>query len=470
MPHNERTLSAANIERPAQTLRTEGLFWLEPSVLQEVDHLINATHLSTMSLGVETRSSELPTARAELLSILVGQDEPLKDELKRAVDVGFMYGSLIAKTSHDNPNSSPDDQALPAPLGADLRAAFSGLDLDDSHDNSLFFMRLRGIEVKHAHSDILAFSLAATQDHMGREFGTNHKSGGDMTRQQMQRMQSTFYAGALAGALLTGGLDPDKPTVEIMRSLQGGEEAVSIRLEFEPGDSLDEALDLALSSKLHFRMANRAHGEPYIAVLPNGLQFGPNALSLPLFIEGMEEPDLIVKVPLGEVEALVVAKTDPESQTLSTLRLISDPVEYLEQPEPSDKIVGLVLENICVSSYDARHPNARTIREMAAKLRGVPYEELSYSSGIEKAYGPPRRRLGAMTLSGLAGTGGIWLPDALQAAFAEGRVHWGDDVLMQGLLLAALGVIAAGKHILRRSSVKADEHYQNALDQITQYR
>ena len=227
---------------PAQTFESDGIFWLDPKVIEDAGSLINSTHLATMALGAESRSMENPVMRSSIHDMFVPEDDPLHDELIRAIDIGFMYGSLIATKSHSNQQDQTNDvrfdahEKIPMTLLAEMEKAKHDLDLYSSRDNYELFMRLRNLEVRRAHSDILAYSLASTQDHVGNEFERNRLSDEMYDTDTLRRFQTLFYAGALAGGLLhSSPEDLRRPRVEIIRSMIGYVEPISRRKEM-PSD------------------------------------------------------------------------------------------------------------------------------------------------------------------------------------------------------------------------------------------
>ncbi len=468
-------------ELPAERFEPAGLFWLEPAVVQDVDYLINDTRLPTMSLGVGTRSADMAVAREELADILVPSDDPLRGELGRALDIGFMYGSLIARGSlesqggaerpadHDAPN---DDRPLPKTLSRSVSAAVEGIDPDGPNGSHLLFMRLRDVEVAYAHSDLLAFSLAATQDHMRGEFAEYHKPERDLTPGETRRLQSLYYAGALVGALMhSDERNLGKPHVEIVRAMQAPSESVALRMEFESDDDVVQAIDDALSSKLSLSYIEGSEEPPYIAVVANGFQYGPNTMSLPLFIPGMEEPRLMTKVPLSDVEALIAREIDPETGEYGSFGLIADPSLFATMPQEA-RIVGLALKDgRCVAAYDPAHPNAGVVRSLAAKASGLDPESMAYSYGLE-ATEPPKgffmRNAGRIALG--AGLAGPWAFDAITELADAGPTHPDQDVVVNVLTVAGYAVIKLWQRSLVRREERNEASYQLLLDQMTGHR
>lgn len=469
-------------EVPSERFEPDGLFWLEPAAIRDVDHLINATHLPTMSLGAETRAGEMADARKELADILIPSGDPLRGELGRALDIGFMYGSLIAHRSlgrgaDAEPQAglpaSSDDRPMPETLRRSIGAAARGIDTDGFEGSHQLFMRLRDVEVAYAHSDLLAFSLAVTQDHMRAEFAEYHKPERHLNPTEARRLQTLYYAGALTGALMySDERNLGKPRVEIVRAMQGPSESVALRMEFEPDDDIVDTIDSALGSKLSFSYVNSIEEEqPYVAVVASGFQYGPNTMSVPFFIPGMEEPRLMKKIPLSDVDSLVVSQTDPETGEHGSFGLMTDPRLFEAAPEGA-RIAGLTLnDGSCVAAYDPAHPNAEVIRGLAAKNLGAKPEDTIYRYGLEA--GQPRqgffmRNAGRIALG--AGLAGPWVFDAITELADAGPTHPDQDVIVNVLTVAGYAGIRLWQRSLARNEERNEATYQLLLDQMAGYR
>jgi hypothetical protein len=456
------------------------IFWLDPAAIQKVDKLINSTHLSTMSLGAETRADDNKVARQQLAAILIPENDAMSADLQRALDIGFMYGGLMASNSqsekagsqvgHLQTVAATYSAPLPTSVARGLYEAQSGLDLELSNDNYLFFRRLRAVEVQEAGSDILAFCLAATQDHMGAEFNNHRKSDAEFTSLQKRRLQSLYYAGALAGALLTGDEQTwNKPTVEIMRGTYAENEPVSIRMEFEPGDDISAAVEYLLGAQLSFSYVNNGFNEPYVAVLPAGIQFGPNALSMPLHMPQLEEPEVMYKAPVRDIQALVVGYTDAETNKIEKIGIVSEVEEYLTSQNERSRLVGLLLPEVCAGSYHRAHPNASVIRDLASQVSGVAASEIVYSSVLEPVPSNERwstnKKLGAYAAASITS---IWATEMLEYALVKDKsINWSADISVSAIVVAGVGILAYAKNVLKKTGKEHDKDYQQLLDQFT---
>jgi hypothetical protein len=433
-----------------------------------------------MSLGAETHAREMPAARDGLAAILIPRDDPLVPELRRALDIGFMYGGLIADKTHAahghevlaDPAARNDDAPLPETLRLSLEGAIEGLDPGDGNDSHLLFMRIRDIETAYAGSDILAFSLAATQDHMHRQFAEYHRPEKELSRGDTRRLQSLYYAGALVGALLhSDATNLGKAPVEILRAMQGPAESVALRMEFEPDDDLVDAMGGALSSRLAFSYVDSEGGVPYVAAVMNGFQFGPNTVSMPFFIPGMEEPVLMEKIPLADTEALIVRHDVADGAGPGEFGVMTDPERYPEVRSGA-RIVGLVLKGgeVCVAAYHRAHPDAAVVHGLAAKAAGVNPQDLPYSSGIELAApsgSAVSRKAGYIALG--AGMAMPWALDAVAELTGAGQARWEQDALADLMIAAGFVLYKAARRSLGTRQEQADANYQVLLDQITGY-
>ncbi|MFI5270890.1 MAG: hypothetical protein ACHQT9_02495 [Candidatus Saccharimonadales bacterium] len=457
---------------PAQTFESGGIFWLDPKVIEDAGSLINSTHLTTMALGAETHSMESPVTRSIIHHMFISEDDPLREELVRAIDIGFMYGGLIAARSHSNrqdPADGPESdtyEKLPMTLLGEMEDANRGLDSHSAQDNYTLFMRLRNLEVQRAHSDVLAFSLASTQDHMGSEFERNRHSDEMYDSDTLRRFQTMFYAGALAGGLLkSSSEDLDRPTVEIIRSMIGYVEPISHRIEmqFESGDAenLEEIIDGALRAKLVFSVQRPKNDAPFVAVYPSSLQYGPNVLSFPIYFPGIEEPMALKKVPLDELDAVVIEKHDPENGAVTDISLIDDPEAYLEDPDENSEIVGLVQGKLCITKYDSVHPNAQGLKHLVEAFKGKKAKNIKYVNGLE-AREPFTIKHGYAWLAGL-GISAIWITDFL-GGYANNEVDWQLDASSSGLFVLGLAGIALARKVLRTRVMESEQNYQKLLD------
>jgi hypothetical protein len=401
-------------------------------------------------------------------------------DLQRALDIGFMYGGLIAHRSSEAQSGPHDEQMeavaetysnpLPETIARGLYEAQAGLDLEQTNDNYLFFRRLRAIEVNEGGSDILAFCLAATQDHISAEFNGHRQSETPFTLTQQRRLQSLYYAGALVGAFIAGDDESrNRQKVEIMRSSYAEKEPISLRMEFEPGDDISAALEYLLGSKLTFSYVDNGYEEPHVAILPAGIQFGPNSLSIPLHVPRLEGPEMTYRVPLKDIKALFVAHQDPNSSAVEKFVVINDVAEYLANPNENTKLAGLLLPGGCVATYHQVHPNASVIHDLASRITGIPISELNYSSELvhkPKTSGwSTNKRLGMYAAASVAS---VWATEIVEYALIKDKsIQWEQDITVSAIVLAGASILAYAKNVLKKTGKEHDEDYQKLLDQFT---
>lgn len=374
------TVDVPNPSVESLPFNSAGAFWLEPAVLQDVGGLINETRLSSMHLGAMTQTESMAQARQETADILINTQQPFAPEMQRALDIGYVYGRLMAErtaSAAEQPFEPTAHTALPAELAQDLQAAMAGRSITNDNDAYLLFMRLRDLEVKHARSDVLAFCSSIAQDHLLQQFVVNHSDEQtELTHSAVIRMQSLFYAGALVGGVLNSSpVQLQKTPVEIMRGQQTTHESFQMRLEFEAGDDLVAAIDHQLSAKLYMRL-HQGNGNGYITAQHGGMQFGPNGVGLPLFVKDSYYAD-ICTVPADQVQALIVRETDKGGNEHLTLH--TDITELSE----SSNLAGMILNDSCVGQYDVGHPNAAQLQKLAGQLLGTDAAFVPYANSYQ---------------------------------------------------------------------------------------
>ncbi len=363
-----------------------GLFWIEPARLGTVRDMINSAHLSTMTLGVETRRQEALPIDEVVKPLLLDEHDPLFDEQSRALEVGYMYGSLLTSPHKTDIATGEKDAALPIPVDfvASVVHAKTGLDLGTENDNYNFFMSLREAEVEFTGSDILAYCLAAAQDHMSNLFYDYHKGDAPLAKAQLLHLQSLFYAGALVGAFAYSTGKMPKTPIELARGRRNPVELVSARLEFDHDDNLENAVDYALRSKYHFAPVI-AHRQKCLAIMPNGLQFAPNELSMPIFIPGVTDDTVSCLVPIKSVDGLLIE--DEKSDGSKSIKLVRDAEGYLDKAGADEgyKIKGVVHKKnrLCLSAYDIAHPHSLAIDQLIRKTFGWKPGAINYCNELQ---------------------------------------------------------------------------------------
>lgn len=425
-----------------------GRFWIEPEELRATTEVINTARLPLMSLGVESHRDVMPPLDDIFSDFLVDSEDHLYGEEKRALEVGYLYGSLLKSQEAKRVDVPPE-------LARDIVQARDGLDLSDQADNYKLFMRIRDLEVAYAKSDILAFSLAATQDHMAALFEMYHEGDQSLEKQEITRLQSLYYAGALVGAYAHAPNQEARPTIEIMRGKKHDDsEPVSARIELEATDDVSSAVEYGLRSQYEFRPV-RVDDVPAIAILPGGLQFGPNALSVPLYIPGISDLTSACFVPAKKVDALLVEMRSDDKEEPAKVRYVKDVRAYLRQSDialnagETEKIVGLVADDRCVSAYSSGHPDAPAIDALVQRYVKKKHDRVTYCSSDELkqvSLEGIRRRAGRSALIAFAAC--AWIPDIYGKLFVpDHKVEW---MISGTLSLASLGALALRTRMHRR--------------------
>lgn len=471
--------NAAELHLPKQKM--EDVFWLNPAAIEDVDGLVNETHLSTMTLGVGTLSDAMPQARDELSHILIESDDPRQGALQRALDVGYMYGSLIAKKTAELSDSGLPHMlsaTISRELGDGLAHAVAGLDLHDTKDSFEFFRRLRNLEVELCKSDVLAVGLSMTEDHMYQEFEAAAHTVDDVepTREMVRRKQSLYYAGALVGALLNSDQERlDKPKIEIMPAPDLRESSIAMHLQFESSDNFLDTIDVALRSKLAFTYVDD-EDQPYVAAYPNITQHGPNSLSLPVYMAGIEQPKILTEIPVENMDGLLVQNADRD-----TVTFVDDPDQYRDVSRDA-QIVGVVASEGCIASYDIAHPSTDSLRAFIAEQTGkdgMPYAfSLSAESpGLVESRPDFLQPVNSKKLAAYCAVLAL-APvgfGKVEAAITKTQPNTKADVLYSALfVLGALGLAGLKRYVgyrLEKADKKAEHevasYFQDKLDQKT---
>lgn len=457
----------------------DDLFWIEPSSLGSVNDMINSAHLSTMALGVESRREELAGIRTKVMTALLDPEDPLFKEQERAIDVGVMYGALLTKPASDQaPVALQVDMSdeLPSGFLEKVVQAKAGLDPTTNNGAHNLFMRLRDLEVEFAGSDVLAFCLASTQDHMGGQFMANHKGQETLASHEMTQLKTLFYAGTLAGALAATDQDLPREEVQIMRGWRNDLEPVGIRLEFEPGENLEDAVSYQMSSKYIFTPTMDDDGKKLVAVMPGGLQFGPNAISVPIFVPGLSEPPATSFVDVDRIDAFVVRDRVDEQTNTRRISLIKDVDGFLGQDDTAEDrpdIIGLVVNNNLISAYNSKHPSAVDIDELVGQEMQIKSGELTHADIVASGQLPEPGRLvrifkkWSVPIIALS----PWATDALiKTINSHHEIEYGPNAIVSAGVLV-VGGLAKAAHLIRKRGDKAVHEFdlalQNHLDNKT---
>lgn len=451
-------------------------FWIEPTSLGTVNDMINSARITTMALGVETHRRDTATVSEPLKDVLCDPESALFAEQQRAVDIGVLYGTILVQP--DAQDAETATHALPPSFFGEITSIKGDLDLSTDNDNYLFFMRLREMEVAFSGSDVLAFCLTTTQDHMAHIFYDNHPGDSKLSKANITQLQSLYYAGVLAGALASYDQPLPKTPIQIMRGMRDPVEQVAIRMEFEPSDDLETAIEHQLSSKYEFKVGIDAKGRALVAAIPGSLQYGPNVLSVPILIPDVVEPAQTSIFQEKDIDALLMAKSvkpgDADESTSTTLRVTKSVSDTLHDMPDDEKVVGIISKDFCISAYDIAHPWALAIDKLIRQEMNIEEGAVKYCNEIqlweELHVQQPVKRIARIGYA--AALLSIWIPDvAGKITIPDYEVQWAPSLTITGAVLALGGALrwAKNKHqrMITDTDTKFDHLYQNYLDDLT---
>ena len=372
------------------------VFWLDPRSIAEVNDLINHTHLPTMSLGFETLPDEQRNISQRIAEVLIDAEGPQAVNLRRAVEVGYLYGRLISRKS-----LARNDQDVDVPEAAgrsvasanfieSLKKATVGIDVHSLYGGFKLFAAVRSVELGLAHSDILAFSLGASQEHMKQEFTRYDKTLDGMN---MIRMQSLYYAGALAAALETSGhvVQFKQPAV-VTRSMQLSKKTVALRLNFEDDDDLLKSLEQQMSSKVDYSFSPDS-----AEITPSGFQIGPNKRTLPDYSID-ERQSLSEQFQASDIIAVFIKELtiDGPDRLIGITDYPSFVDSWLAKKFAAEvRPVGILVRGLgCIASFDSTHPNAAQLRQLAASITDKTPDQVAYRSTVQaKDFNPAQLKM-----------------------------------------------------------------------------
>lgn len=441
------------------------LFWVDLDQLARIGGLVNSAGLPTMAIGVESRRSGLisPDIEAQLQPFFDGLPNP--ESGRKAFDVGVMYGTLLHE-EQDEPLSNLSCPANPtvANLVADMAASSQGLDLGCEVDNYHLFMSLRDLEVDYAGTDVIAFCLAGTQDHIKNIFFQTNGSDTPPSSEELLTVQSMYYAGVLLGAIQSTEEQLPQTKVEIVRGRRDPVETVSARIEFDPGDDLSDVLDTYLRSKYLFKPVGlqtyRKPGlEPAISIIPNGMQFAPNAIDVPIYIPGLSVHSSVTTLPINGINAVLTkSNLNPDDSEKVRISLETDvkSLFYDEDRLSETEIIGLVVDNYFVSAVDPAHPWAEEIEKLIFDCLGIDEKKLEYCTELRlweatsKEMKMVRRSTKFAAIFALAWP---WLVDGVEALTGQNnKVEWSYNIPIDMLILGAMGVLHFGRKAYEQSA------------------
>ncbi len=464
------------------------IFWIDPGQLARIGGLVNTAKLSTMAIGVESR-------RQGLISPLSEQQlQPLFDSLpnsssgKKAFEVGVMYGNLLH--TDDSPTKSKSDitadnnRRISSELIEEMASSSQGLDLTSEVDNFNLFMTLRDLEVDYAGTDVIAFCLAGTQDHIRNIFYQTSGADTPPSPEELLTVQSMYYAGVLVGAIESSDKQLPQPRVEIVRGRRDPVEAVSARIEFDPGDDLSSSLDYYLRSKYLFKPVGvttnrRSEPRPAISIIPNGMQFAPNSIDVPIYVPGLSEYSSVTTVLAKDIDAVLIKPKEADDDLGKVRVEIETDVEdlFYDQDRLTDgEIVGLIVDNLFVSAIDPAHPWAPEIEELIFDNLKIEKKQFEYSTELRLWEATSREMKLARHSTKFAALFALawpWLVDGVESLTGQDTtVEWGYNIPIDMLILGAMGVWHFGRKALEQmhdreneSAKKFDKLLQDGIDE-----
>lgn len=342
----------------------EGLFWIAPEKMGSINDVINSAAEATVWLGAQTRS-QLFVAERNAVKAAVSTNGTLSEPEAYALDVGYMYGTILA--GGDQPIVDLANQARLPQSFVDNLGNTSQLVPDGPYADYDFFQAVRKLELEQTGSDVIAFGLAAAQDHLGHVLAK--RAGESPDPEKRTRLQNLAYVGVLSGALAVTSDEVPFPRTEIMRSARPNGEVVAIRAEFEPSDVIARSVHYEMTNERSFMPVGIGRKKYYAAVEGN-YQFGPNTISVPLFTPDYYQLNYEDVIPEKRV-AGVVAKSllYTEDQEGTTRFQLIEGAGTLDDIERAgiDSITAVVLPEGYVSGIDANHPWTAEIEDMITR-------------------------------------------------------------------------------------------------------
>jgi hypothetical protein len=424
-------------------------FWVKLDRLTDISDLINSASAPTMSLGVESRREILPDVKDALSLLLLG-DSPEHPELRRAIDSGYMYGSILV----GNPELSGQraDSAREffhkkiTPLFADAIVESAQRTIAETQTN-LLFMLLRNAEVAMTGSDILAYSLASAQDHISNLYYKDLSADSKATSEYLLRAQTLFYAGMLTGSILAADRErlavQKQKMVPVLRSPLTAVERVSMVAEADAGDDLSQRLSYDFSHAGMISVGAMKKGrktENVFGVMARPLQFGPNKISYALSISGVSEPDAIF--PASCIDYVITHEEVDSNEHHLTFGRPDAALQTLDRDNRS-KIIAIGAEDRIISSYHPQHAIFHQMRNLIQSQTGIGElvfsEHTDFTETIQERNDRSIKR--ALTYAAIGGMILAWNPE-IERFILNGSVEVGWYNASQALAADAVVALA----------------------------
>lgn len=498
LPTNELAHNSCEIIVPA--FDVTDAFWLDVDSIHRADELVTSVSLSTMAMAAETHADELSEIKSILKDALISEDDPLAPDIERIVSIGVMYGAMIVTGFNPTTEQAPkprteirQQKLMTELIDLGVHRATNDLNIKRDDYGNRLFARLRQFEINAGKSDVLAVGIAKAMPHMGKQLQDvrakriqepNRDPAEAYTSAELTRLQAVFYSGVLAGALTHCTPDDlNKQRIEILRSPRRISDTYTDGAPIQPDIDLPTYIDRALSSKTTLRYESNESRlrqrrlavinqdltgltNKYVAVYPRGYQVDPSSSAEPLNLPGFTEPDKTVKVPIDEIEGLLISKTLDRPSNEDLLELTTDK-SRMPSPNSSDQeLVGILTKKGLVAAFDNAHPNYDATIILLNLMDGLDAGNIVINpSNFFPGSRMTRRKVryaGAVVATG-AMIGLYDTANFVDSSRVEAELFLEDLVIIG----AAIGGVALGKLIRAKHWLPGQEnHYRRLLDQI----
>ena len=440
-------------------------FWLDVDAFSRVAKLISSTQLATFELAALSHESEHTAQRQQILDMIAPKDGPASAEQRLALNLGYVYGKLLAKRS--NTSYQETTAAYRPEIVVDMFKDISdGLDLGDLDDNFNMFCRLRQKEIDFAGSDILGFGLAHVQDNLLQEIHRITPDSAEATLLDDHRLGTLFYAGALAGGLFHSDISRlSKATIELSRGYHALADGIRYRQEYKPSGEIAETVDHVLFMRNVLRYANDHENGEHIVMYPRFSQVGPRTVSSPIHWSFLDEYAKATKIPIGSVDKAVILNEFGRMEERAAKEL---------NPE-SNIILIQTADGLC-GSLEKRHPALEQILDsFVDSEHAVPYlDHLPIAKQVDKEQAAKiTTAIRMLRLSRIAA--GIFVATSVAGEVISQKtgtqgMGWVSTIATSAVALLSTTPVQYYRDSLRRNSKEAqveDPIFQAYLDQLT---
>ncbi len=281
-------------------------FWLDVPSFTELTNLINTTSLATFELAALSHQSQHAQQRQKIFEMLVPANSPAEAEQRLALNLGYVYGKLLALKS--NGLASEPVATHTAEIVVEMfEDVTENLDPEDMDDNLNLFCRLRQKEIDFAGSDILGLGLSHIHGHLLEQFHKLLPEGTESDILQDHQLGTLFYAGALAGGFFHASLSQtSKDTIELSNGYHPLADGLRERRKFVPTGDIAGTVDHALARRNTLLYSNNDTDGEHVVIYPRYSQVGLQMISTPIHWEYLDEYIRAAKVPLDAVERVII--------------------------------------------------------------------------------------------------------------------------------------------------------------------